>query len=357
MFSRRFVREFDNMKKIAVFLLKWALVLLIFVWLFYRAKEGDAFERIRNQQIHYGFLLAGFFLTVLSTLLTFIRWQWLVRALNVPLSLSEALRLGAIGYVFNFSPMGIVGGDLVKGFLLAKKAPEAKSACAVSVIADRVIGLYAMFLLGLIALFATGFWRETTPAALFSTRLMIGLTVVSTLGTILLLIPESSHSFRRRMIRALPWIGTLFEKLFDAAILYRKKGNVLLFSLLATFAVHILFAAGFWCYALGLFGFAPSLMNHFVIYPTANCGSMIPLAAGPLETFLDILYPLFPVSGGAIYEAGYGSMIGLISRFGTIVIAAAGGFLCLLNRSDIGEVLTQMRNDENGASAQVGGKG
>ena len=56
-------------------------------------------------------------------LLTFIRWYYLVRALDLPFTLREALRLGFLGYLFNLMPMGIVGGDLLKAVMLGPAAP------------------------------------------------------------------------------------------------------------------------------------------------------------------------------------------------------------------------------------------
>lgn len=334
------------MKKAAVFLIKCLLVLLIFVWLFYRANQDNAFERLWSCDKNGSFLAVGGILTTLAVLLTFIRWQWLVRALGVELPMKEAIRLGFIGYVFNLSPMGIVGGDLVKGVLLANKSPNAKAACAVSVIADRVIGLYAMFLLGLIAVAWTGFWRHTEPEAIFGTRAIFWLAVISTAGTVFLLWPESKSSWRKRSIRALPFAGRLFERLFDAAAIYRGRGKTLVISLLATFVVHILFALSLWCFALGLFGFAPTAGEHLVIYSIANCGSMIPLSAGPFEYFLDVLYPLFAIPGHENCAAGFGMMIGIAYRLTTIFIAAAGGLYCLANRSEIKAALGQIKEED-----------
>ncbi len=342
------------MKKIVIFLLKWALVLLIFVWLFYRASRDNAWERISQCHPNGWLIFWAFLMALLGTLITFIRWGWLVRALGVPLCLRDTLRLGAIGYVFNLSPMGIVGGDLVKGILLANQSPGAKAACAVSVIADRVIGLYAMFITGIAGIAITGFWRHSAPVAVFSTRLVFGLFAVSTAGLIFLLIPESPRKGRRRLLRAVPLAGRLFEKLYEAANTYSRHWGVLFGSLLATFAVHGLFALSLWAYARGLYGFAPTFLEHLVIYPTANCGTIIPLSAGPLEYYLDLLYPLFPVAGQEPVGAGYGSMVGIVSRVGMIVNAAIGGIFCLVNRSEIGAALEQIREEEAKKESQKG---
>ena len=334
------------MKRYAIFALKTLPVALIFVWLFYRASQDATFGQLLTQQKNWGMLLSAFGLSLIATVITMIRWQWLVRALGVELSLREALRLGFIGFVLNLSPMGIVGGDLVKGILLAKKSPQYKPACAVSVIVDRLIGLYVMFLIGLAAIFATGFVHNTSPAAIFGSRAIIWLSILSTAGIIFLMIPETAGGRRKRLIRKIPLAGKIFEKLFVAAALYRSRKGTLTASFLATVAVHTLFAASLWCIAVGLFCEAPTPGDHLVIYPIANCGSMIPLSAGPLEYFLDELYPLFDH-----HEAcgkGYGLMVGVAYRIITILIAALGGIYCLVDRSEIRAALGEVNEEKTG---------
>ena len=56
-----------------------------------------------------------------AVLLTMVRWYFLVRTLNVPLTWRDAFRLGFLGYLFNFISPGSVGGDLFKVVYLAKQ--------------------------------------------------------------------------------------------------------------------------------------------------------------------------------------------------------------------------------------------
>ena len=55
--------------------------------------------------------------------LTLIRWCFLVRALGITFSIRDALRIGFLGYLFNLSPAGIAGGDLLKAVMLAREHP------------------------------------------------------------------------------------------------------------------------------------------------------------------------------------------------------------------------------------------
>lgn len=338
------------MKSFLTTVLKWGLMVLIFAFLFYRALGNGSLRLFLDTEKDWCRLSFGFLACLGATLITFIRWKWLNNALGVPQTGREAIRLGFIGYVFNFLPMGIVGGDLAKGFLLARKNPSAKTACAVSVIIDRVIGLYVMFLVGLAAIWGTGFIHNTQKEAVFASRAIIWLTVVSTAGLVFLLIPGTQNDIRRRVFKAVPGAGPFLTRLYDAFAVYRGRPGVLLLSTLVTFAVHGLLSVCLWQTAQGLWGRAPSLPDHLVIYPVANIGSMIPLSAGPMEFFLDQLYPLFPCQTGEPYQLGWGLVVGIAYRLITLVIAAIGSVYFLTNRTAIKAAMTQVDAPQTEAS-------
>src|SRR5262249_38520042 len=62
---------------------------------------------------------AGFF--SIGLLGTFWRWYVLVRAQDLPFRLSDAFRLGFIGYFFNTFLPGSIGGDFVKAACIARE--------------------------------------------------------------------------------------------------------------------------------------------------------------------------------------------------------------------------------------------
>ena len=75
---------------------------------------------------HWDFLAGAFVLMGAAIVLTLIRWCYLVRAMGIPLSMKDAMRIGFLGYWFNLAPVGIVGGDLVKAVMLAHEHPGNK---------------------------------------------------------------------------------------------------------------------------------------------------------------------------------------------------------------------------------------
>lgn len=87
-------------------------------------------------------LLSTFFL-LLRHAFNAVRWYWLVRAQDIPLSYPRSLQLVFAGlFVSNFLP-GMVGGDVVRITGVVAVARN-RVAGAASVIVDRLVGMFGM---------------------------------------------------------------------------------------------------------------------------------------------------------------------------------------------------------------------
>jgi uncharacterized protein (TIRG00374 family) len=79
------------------------------------------------------------------------RWLLLLKARGFYVPLSYGLQLYLIGVFFNHALPGAVGGDLVRGYYLVADYPDRKSDAILSIVIDRVLGLYSFFFLTLLA--------------------------------------------------------------------------------------------------------------------------------------------------------------------------------------------------------------
>lgn len=98
-------------------------------------------------------LLLGFTLALASTFF-FVSWRWqiLLKTHKIYLSLWEAYKLNIIGLFFNHVMPGGVGGDVVKAYYIVKENPKNRMGAGITVLLDRVFGLYAMTVLAIVAL-------------------------------------------------------------------------------------------------------------------------------------------------------------------------------------------------------------
>src|SRR4051812_4742038 len=93
---------------INAFLIALAFGLLGFtIW-----KNRVQMREVLGRQLDLRFFALGFAIYMTAMLLTFFRWFVLVRALELPFRLRDAIRLGFIGNFFNLVIPGAVGGDL-----------------------------------------------------------------------------------------------------------------------------------------------------------------------------------------------------------------------------------------------------
>jgi len=312
------------MKRFLWLSLQFFLIAGIFGFLFWKAanatdSEGhNIFTLLYEQPKRWHFLAAAFFLQLFAVAITFIRWHWLVRSLGLQCSRREVFRLGFLGITLNLAPLGIVGGDAIKAVLLAQRNPDYMSQAVASVIIDRFIGLLVMFLCGTFFVCLTGFAARPEILAKTFTHLVFVFTAASLVGTAIVFHPFFAKGQFERLLEKIPLCGKLLSKLTRSLLLYRNHKRCLFQCCLVTFLVHTSFGLSLYWIALGLFLSVPDLMNHIMLHNVANLTSMIPLAAGPYEFFLDQLYHLLAMS------VGMGFIVALMYRLMTIGVAIVG---------------------------------
>ncbi|MGN0930836.1 MAG: lysylphosphatidylglycerol synthase transmembrane domain-containing protein [Thermoguttaceae bacterium] len=335
------------MSKILLFFLKLFVIAAIFTFLIARAVKGSVLTSLTRNDIRIPLLLVGFFFNFLATATTLIRWRLLTLALGGDLSLSDAMRFGFIGFMFNLSPVGIIGGDAIKVYLLAKKNNTSVDDATAGVVVDRVIGLYTMFLMGLLFVIVTGF---SVDASTFVRVIYTGLLALTALSTIFLaffLIPSSSKNRRIHVINAIPFVGKFLAALTESIMKYQRKRRVLFYSFLLTVVVHCSFSVSLFYTARGIFAQAPSLIDHAVLYCVGNIGSIVPLSAGPLEYLLDELYPFFTTTNNSAIETGYGMTVGLTFRLLAVFVALVGVAFYLTSKKEVTEALAQAQEKDS----------
>src|SRR5690606_19120034 len=81
----------------------------LLAYLLYQAQQHAGFSRLVDQPKNWPLLALGVVLVLASIALSFVRWWLLTRALSLQVVLTDALRLGSIGFALNFVALGNVG--------------------------------------------------------------------------------------------------------------------------------------------------------------------------------------------------------------------------------------------------------
>jgi glycosyltransferase 2 family protein len=340
------------LKRLVWSIVKIAVSLGILALLAVQAQRNNVFEDLLRQPKHWGLLAAACGLCFAAVSITLVRWYWLVRALDLPIRLNEAFRLGLLGYLFNLAPMGIVGGDLLKAVMLARRHPGRRAEAVVTVFMDRLIGLYVLFLVAATAILVTGLWRTGTPDVRLACRAALALAAAGTVFVAVLLLPDASQGKTIAWCGRLPYVGRVLKRLIESVRMYRFRLGTLAVSALATVAVHSLFTVAVYLIARGLFDPAQPLAAQFVVYPLSAVTKVLPINLGPFEAVFNLFYAEIPLIGAAAGEGqgllGQGLVVALCYRIIELLVAAIGLVYYLSSRREVAEAMEGNGGEEDG---------
>lgn len=340
-------------KRLLLTVLKIGLSIGIIVYLVIQARNNNAFEELGKRPKNWWCLSAAAACIFFGVVITLVRWYYLVRALGIPFRLRDAFRLGFLGYLFNLAPMGIVSGDLLKAVMLAREQHGHRAAAVASIVVDRVIGLYVLFVVASSAIVCTGLWHSEVLRIQQICRLTFAVTAVGTLAVILPLLPFRFWERFLDWIERLPTVGRLLKRLIEAVRLYRFAIPTLLVASGMSVAVHSFISVGFYLIAAGLYENVHSLGTHLVITPLANATGVIPLTMGPLEVGLDYLYAKIPLADGGRMLANQGFVVALAYRFISLLVAGVGVAYYFASRGEVAEVMHEAELEEDCPSLEL----
>lgn len=334
-------------KTLAVQLLKWGVPLAILGYLSVKIYKDDSFPKFWNSPKQWDLLAAALGLTLTAVTLTIVRWHWLIRALGLPFRLREALRLGFLGYLLNFISFGAVGGDLFKAVFVARDLHGHRAEAVATVVVDRLIGLFGVFLLATGSILASGAWVTESSETM---RMIYRATFTCTAAggfaaAALMLLPDSLWHRIERWLARIPRIGPICERLIAAVRRFRSKVWVMALALGVTVFAQWLFAVAFYLVSAGLIENHPSLTAHMIIVPLATIVNVIPLplnGLGAVEAAYEFLYRNVPQAIGGVGVGGVGALVSLAYRIVMLVVAFVGVCYYLASRREVAAVMHEV---------------
>jgi uncharacterized protein (TIRG00374 family) len=336
------------LKKLVILVLKISIsvgIIAYLAWDAVRTPEGkQAFHDMLTQPKHWDLLAGAFLLSATGVTLTLIRWCYLVRALGIRFPMRNALRIGYLGYLFNLAPMGIVGGDLLKAVMLGREYPGYQAKAVASVVVDRVVGLYILFVVAATAILLTRSWALPDRTVQITCWTVLAITAVGTLGAAVVLMPGFTNGRWSHAISRIPRLGPHLASMFDAVQMYRRNYRVLLLSSLITVGVHVTFTLSIYLVSRALPGDFLALATQFVVYPISGVASTIPLPAGPFEGTFKFLYAHLH-QGNVLAAESQALVIALVFRLMSILLAAVGFCYYLGSRREVAELMHEAETE------------
>jgi hypothetical protein len=244
-----------------------------------------------------------------------VKWWTIARAGGITTPYLTALKVYFIGMFVNCFSIGMVGGDAVRGILVAQGQPKKTEGIA-SVIADRIHGLTVLSCLALFTSFTIG--NDRVPQNLISLLLLmvLGFIGVWLIGPWLLInFPFLKNT---KLSAKLQQVAAIFPR--DPKTLLIITGISLVFHTLQI-SLHAVMAAGM--------GINIPLATLFVVIPFVNIASSLPISWQGLGV-RENSYIFFLTAAPSIVSKEQAVAFGALWLLAVTVSSAIGGIVALM---------------------------
>ena len=266
-----------------------------------------------------GSLALALAMVVLGTLFGTTRWWRLLNLAGCPSSWANTFRLSYLGMFFNLIVPGLTGGDVPKAIFVVREHPERRPQALMTVVMDRMIGLWALISLATGVIWLSG-------GTLESLRLPVGgVFLVATTGMTVVLSSRVRSWFRLdRLIARMP-MGDKIERLEQAARVFQGRPRELALAFGLSLCNHLAVIAS--AYALGRgFGDALGYDSYVGIVSVGNVVTSLPISPGGWGVGEWAYRELFELAGSA---GSVGVAVSVSYRLCTVVLGLAGGLFLL----------------------------
>jgi len=226
----------------------------------------------------------------MTFVITSLRWNALLRALDIRLTQARTFIINMVGAFYNTFMPGSTGGDLLKAYYASRQTPH-RTHAVLSVIVDRVIGLLSLIIMGGVMAAVEYAMAENPrdPGAVACRRVAVGSAVIvlGMLGGVLVF-----HEPIRRaigldyLLRRLP-LQKHVQHAMQVMSTYRRRPWLVIGAIVATFPVHITVVLSA-MFAGKAFLLPLPLPYYFVAVPVIVLSGAIPISpqgAGVMEFF------------------------------------------------------------------------
>lgn len=268
-------------------------------------------------------LLVAFAILTTSYCLISLRWFLLAKAQGLSLNFSTVFQLTMIGNFFNTFMPGSVGGDLVKAWYVAGRAPNQKTKAIFTVLLDRLMGLSVFFFAAALTL--------ALNQDLLAEREKLRLLAYAVWGisgsmAIFVCFFYSPLYLKFRPFHALLDLfrkNSALKKIIDASLLYRDHRKAIFFGFLISCLSVTMTIILFLVQGRSL-GIPLELSRYCFIVPIGLIVSAIPILPGGIGVGQVAFFTLFQWSASANPELG-GTLCTIVQVY-TLFFNATGAF-------------------------------
>ncbi|MEO5341366.1 MAG: flippase-like domain-containing protein [Magnetococcus sp. MYC-9] len=306
------------------------------VWLLLQQGALDM-DLLWAGSIHLPIVAVALLCNLVMISLGAVRWFILLDSQEIRLPFAWVHRMTYLTVCFNLLVPGSIGGDALRmGYLIRQSGDDQKGAAILTILADRLTGLYSLFALALLASLANlPIMLEQLPTRLLVLSLALAVLGGPLLALLLFWVAERLPSPRppTEGTTALKrwWQTALLQTVRSARLFRRTIGHLLSAVLVSALAQTVEIVALLWiAQQLGLLT-AP-FDHFFVAAPVAWLANLLPLSPGGLgvgeAAFAQVCQWLQPAAALTALSTPF-----LINRMVQIVASLPGLWVYLTYRS------------------------
>lgn len=298
--------------------LRLIVVIAIFYFVFRAANIDVDSLREEASQIRWPLVGASYVIWVFSIYVASFRWKLLLNVVRDGVSVNDLVAFNAVGIFYAQFLPGMVSGDVVKGYYLARDGDE-KVKVMSSALMDRVLGITVNGLLGLGALAASPLIMETFDLQGYIPFLVFGLVLVG------LVVAFAMVRFLERFESRFP---KPIQAVFEPVRLYARHPFALGGAAVASVFYFIFWTLALWVLAasvgLGYLGFFTILLVLAVV----NVAQFLPLTINGAGLREGAVVAVLSTYGVADEKALVYALLIPLTALG---LALIGGLLVLLD--------------------------
>jgi uncharacterized protein (TIRG00374 family) len=282
-----------NLKKIIITVVQALVTAGLLWWLFHdpskRHQMVDALHTANPVWLVPGFLCFGLVLVTSA-----FRWQLLMRVQGICLSWFRVWQLVMVGMFYNLFLPGGTGGDLVKIFYAVKEAPNSKSAVFLSVVVDRITGMFALIIVS-VGVFAYFHDILMSLSVVRAFLLTVGIIFGAVLGLIFLGLVIDRFHLANKLPKGMPGYAAVLD-VARAFSIYAQSWQSIVNAVLLSMVLN-LFIFGAAIFSAFAFVGNPGVAAMTSVIPIVNTISSLPISLSGIgvreKLFATMLHSLY----------------------------------------------------------------
>ncbi|MDD5431867.1 MAG: lysylphosphatidylglycerol synthase transmembrane domain-containing protein [Candidatus Omnitrophica bacterium] len=262
-------------KKILTLIFRFGISIILIFFLFEKVDKKSLFELIKNAD--KGLLFLAFFVFFSGYYFCLLRWQMLLKAVNIHLPLKRIIISFSGGVFFSLFLPSTIGGDLMRSIDLSKHTKRPGEVIA-TVFLDRLSGYIGLVILAFVALILG--WRFVEDVSVLSSMAII--TVV--LFALLILFFNKALFAKISKLLHTPDSGKireLIKNMHKEIHYFRHNKKIILKNLSLSVLIQVTSPLTFYITALSL-GVKIKLIYFLIYLPIISAITLLPISIGGL---------------------------------------------------------------------------